>query len=577
MLSKKFKILLVQLPFPSFFIKKHWGNIPLAAGYLKSMAYKEGILNEVDIEILDEKSTNLSSDSRLIDLIISKSPDTLGFSLYNWNSIRSLFIAREVKKKLPNIKTVVGGSEVTLETKYILNNSVVDIGCLGEGECTFVEIIKGFLGGQDDYANIKGIFYRRDDKIIVTPPRESIKDLDVIPSPYILGFINPKDYGEAWLENMRGCPFKCTYCAHATRPLGYFSTERVYEELKVILKSGVDFVRFINGTFIFTPNFYKICEKIKEINTDNKLSFFAFSHAEHINEKIIDLLKECNFTLLEIGLQSANLATLETISRKGNLKKFTAGINLLKERKINFTVDVIIGLPNETLKDFKQTLRFLKDNKCKYITPLVLFLLPGTKLRKEAEKYGIKYQDKPPYLTIETPCITKGELKKAITMVRKKNLPFFHTSLASYCNIEYPLSQKKTINKSFKTKYSDKPINKVIVEVDSSYQSTDQLEQVAKRLSRIILQPFTVWFKTRNVKKDFALMKSFLLPIATSNPFLLWSIILETDNEFPISIVEWIRRNIPSNEKIFDFCQTRDAIEICIIFSWENNKKRNGG
>jgi len=572
MVNKKYKILLIQLPFPHFQIRKYWGNVPLAAGYLKSMAYKEGLLNKVDIEILSEKDTNLSSDSGLIDLIISKSPDILGFSLYNWNSIRSLFIAEEVKKKLPKIKIVVGGPEVTLETRYILDKPIVDIGCLGEGEFTFVEIIKSVLNGQNDYADIKGIFYKKLDKITVTPPREPNKDLDIIPSPYILGFINPKDYGEAWLENMRGCPFKCTYCAHATRPLGYFSTERIYEELKVILKSGVNFIHFVNGTFIFAPNFYKICEKIKEINSDKKISFFAFSYAEHINEKIADLLKECNFSSLEIGLQSVNLTTLETIDRKGNLKKFIRGINILRERKIYFTIDIIIGLPNETLKDFKQTLRFLKDNKCNEVTPLVLFLLPGTKLRKDAEKYGIKYQNKPPYLTIETPYISKDEIKEAITLVRGKPIPGFLGSLISYCNIEYPLSQKKNLE-NLKIKQLDNRINKVILELDSSYQSTDQLEQAGKKISRVIFQPFTVWFKTQNIEKDFALMKSFLLPIASSNPFLLCSIILETNNEFPISIIERIKRNISSREELFDFCQTYEAIEICIIFSWKNNKK----
>ncbi|MFA5013826.1 MAG: radical SAM protein [Candidatus Paceibacterota bacterium] len=571
-MKKKYKILLIQLPVPGFRIQKHWGNVPLAAGYLKSMAYKEGLLKKVDIEILSEQETNLSSDSALINLIISKSPDMLGFSLYMWNSIRSLFIAGKVKKNLPNIKIVMGGPEVTLETRHVLDDPAIDIGCLGEGEFTFIEIIKSVLNGQSDYANIKSVFYKKQGKNIVTPPREPTKDLDVIPSPYLLGFINPKDYGGAWLENVRGCPFKCAYCTFPKRPLGFFSTKRIYEELKVIRKSKVKHVHFVNGAF--APNFYEICEKIKKINKDKKICFYGFSYAEHLNERTADLLKECNFTGLDMGLQSVNVTALEAINRKNNLEKFVTGINLLRERNIEFVIDIIIGLPGDTLRGFKRTLKFLKDNKCNDIQQtFLLSLLPGAKLRGEAEKYGIKYQDTPPFFTIETPCFSKNDIKKAIILAAGKPRLSFPESLISHCNIQYPWLPQKAANNSFKIKYLNNPVNKVILELDSSRQKADQLKLIGKRLSRIVSQPFTVWFKTRNVEKDLVLMESFLSPIAASNPFLLWSIIVETDDDFSASIIKQIKKNIPTKEKINDNCRTYAGIQTCIIRSWRNNKK----
>ena len=55
--NRKYEILLIQLPPPEFEIKKYWGNVPFAAGYFKSMAYKERLLDKVNIEILGEKDT----------------------------------------------------------------------------------------------------------------------------------------------------------------------------------------------------------------------------------------------------------------------------------------------------------------------------------------------------------------------------------------------------------------------------------------------------------------------------------------------------------------------------------------
>ena len=84
------------MPLPTHSLRGDWwGNVPLAAGYLRAMCYKMGLLENVDMEILDERNSNLSGDARLVDVILAKSPHILGFSLYCWNLMRSLFIAKK--------------------------------------------------------------------------------------------------------------------------------------------------------------------------------------------------------------------------------------------------------------------------------------------------------------------------------------------------------------------------------------------------------------------------------------------------------------------------------------------------
>jgi radical SAM superfamily enzyme YgiQ (UPF0313 family) len=536
--NRTYKILLLQLPGAEFVLRGSY-SIPLAAGYLKAMAYKEGLLDQVDIEILDlDVNITLPGSARLIDLIISKSPEVLCLSLYSWNSIQSLFIAEEVKKKITNIKVIVGGPEVTLNTKYILNNRSIDIGCIGQGEFTFVEIVKNILNGKKDYANIKGIFYRKSGEIIITPPRQSIKELDQIPSPYILGFIKPKNYGSANIETYRGCFFKCSYCAHWIRNLGYFSANRICEELKVILRSGAKEVFIMDSAFVLTPNFNEICGKIKEINSEGKLKFFTNAFAEHINKERADLLKECNFKSLELGLQSINQLTLRNVNRPPlKIRKFLDGIKLLEERKIQYRVGVIIGLPNETIQDFKKTISFLRDRKIPIIFHL-LQVFPGTSLEKEATKYGIRYQKKPPYFIIETPYISKNEIEEAINLSGKFDLNFT-SSLISYSKPQYPQSQKnKACENFFKTKQLNNGINKVILKLNSFSQTADQLEMVGKRLSRVVSQEFAVWFKTRSVEKNLNLLQAFCLPIATVDPFLVWNITLESNEVFATEVIK---------------------------------------
>lgn len=563
------KVLLIQLPFPIFRSSKHWGNIPLAAGYLKAMAHKEGLLGKVEIEILGEKDTNLSSDACLVDLIAERRPDVLGFSLYSWNALRTLHIAREAKKKIPGLLVLAGGPEVTLETDYLLDDPAVDIGCLGEGELTFVNILGHLLEGRRDFGAIRGIFHREEGRIVTTAPQAMIEKLDDIPSPYLLGILDPREYGEAWLENMRGCPFKCTYCAHGTRPMGNFSAERIGEELRLVLESGVRKVRFVNGTLISSPNFRPIMDQIIEMNSDRRLQFFGFVYAEHVNERIADLLQQGTFQAFEIGLQSVNADTLKTVNRRAQLGRFLTGIRLLKERKFDVKVDIIIGLPEETLDDFKKTLEFLAEHRIGNIEPLVLFILPGTTLRRDAAKHGIKHQPLPPYLTIEAPYISQEEIEEAISLVKGKPRPETSPRLmVDSCFTEFPRRDGEHGESIFTCRSLDRKINTVVLELDGASQEPALLERLGRQLSRSPIQPLTAWFKTRTLENDMDLMAAFCRPIAEANPYLLWTIVLETDHPLTVSLVERIKQSIPMREVMFDFCRTAPPIEFCGIFPW---------
>jgi|GEM_PF-1344014 len=568
MSNKKYKILLIQLPAPEFSRVKRWGNVPLAAGYLKAMAYKEGLLNEADIEILGERHTNLLADSRLIDLIISKSPDMLGFSLYVWNSIRSLFIAREVKKKLPNLNIIVGGPEVTLESKYILENSIIDIGCIGEGEIAFVKVIKNIIEDKNSYANVEGIFYRKSKSLVFSPGSEIIKDLNEIPSPFALGFINPADYETLSYESIRGCPFKCSYCVTGLMPIRYFSKDRICEDLKVILKSGKREIRFVDSDFTFHPDLYKILKRIKGINSEKILNFSIFIHGGRIDRRMAGLLKECNFLDLEIGLQTIKPKTLDNIKRQPiNRQRFIKGLRLLEAKDISYSVDIMIGLPGDTIQDLKRLLRFIKRSKVISIIPFVLAVLPGTRLKKDAKRYGIRYQDKPPYLLIEADYISKDEIKEAVDLCVVKDIQAPENIFLSHCNFQNLKLQKK--RDLISSVFLPNSLTKAIIELNHSCQEDSQLRALGQRLNKRLYQPFTVWFKSQDIGRDLSLIKSFFSPLVNANPYLIWDVILEAETPPSLKIIENIKKNIRTRERILtNNCNAPAALNMLAVFSW---------
>lgn len=578
--NKTFKVLLVYLPLPQFLSEVKWGGTPLALGYLKAMAYKAGLLDKVAIEILSIKETNQSSDSKLIDLIISKSPDAIGFSLYMWNSVRSIFIMEEIKKRMPKTKIIVGGPEVALDSKYILNNPAIDIGCLGEGELVFIDILKNLFKDKDDYANTNGIFYRKSGKLIVNPSGESIRNLDEIPSPFELGYIDLQEYDMVTIEATRGCSFKCNYCVVGLRSMRHFSVKRVCNDIKIILGNGIKRIRFADSDFMANPDFHEICAKIIKINKNRRLQFSSFAHADSIDNKRIKLLKKCNFSFLEIGLQTINRVTLKNIQRAPlDTEKFISCLRSLEEKNIDYIIDVMIGLPVDTSRDIKKTLRFLKDNKINKVEPFLLSILPGTALRKEASKYGIKFQKKPPYFIIEAPYISKNEIKKLITPLVKdkrrprfRNLyPYFGEYLYNYCDINHSGLKKKNFGNFFENAHlTPRGIRRVIIELDD-YRQDDQLRIAGEKISRLIEQPFVFWFKTQDLEKSFSLVKSLILPIASANPFLIWNIVLEAGSHFSREMLEKIIKNIHTKEKISELLSAVKPLSICAIFPWQDD------
>jgi radical SAM superfamily enzyme YgiQ (UPF0313 family) len=565
-------LLFIQLPNPQFSAKKHWGNVPLAAGYLKSMAYKTGLLNKVDIEILDAKSTNLASDSRLIQIIEEKKLDIIGFSLYVWNSARSLYIAKEIKSKLSNVTIIVGGPEVTRDNDFILKNDAIDIGCIGEGENTFVGILMHLIERKNDLSEIPGLFFRKNKSIIFTSEPEPIHDLDTIPSPYLLGFINPKDYGFGWIETTRGCPFKCKYCAWKVRPKGSFSSERIIKELKVFRAQGIKFVKFLNSDTLTALHIDDLHKKIKLINKDNKLNLFGFMSAEQIDAKKAEMLKDIGFVCIGIGLQSTNPQTLKNLSRKQNLKKFINGCRLLMEKGIRLEMEFIIGLPYDHLQDFKNTFEFFKAHDLitrNKLTPFILLMLPGTVLREESNKYGIIYNPKPPYQILKTDYLSEEEIQTASNLSANEPLQ----SLLSIMPHVYGTkvrTKNKQINQIPDLIPTMHQINHVLIDIDASCQHQYELANTGKYFSANLNQPITFWFNIKKTAQSGTLIASFLEPIADKNPFLTSTIILAAESVFKPELIQKIT-DLPFTEKIVQGSLIGSGIRIGAIFPWKDS------
>jgi len=413
-------VLLVQLPIPPPGPEPVRGNVPLAAGYLKLYAEKQGLGEHYAIEIFPARLANDLSDLGLVAAILARDPWLVGFTCYLWNIDRTLWIAERIKQARPEVQIVLGGPEISADNAWVLDHPAVDFAAIGEGEQTFAALLAGLLEADQPKALIPGLHIRpamRPDGTLA--PREAplfrkpLADLNEISSPYLAGIIDAAEEEMLLLETIRGCIFKCKFCYYPKSydDLYFVSEEKIVANLRHAREHGAREVVLLDPTLNQRRDFAAFLRLLIRENPGKHFNFFGELRAEGLNAEIAALLHEANFTEVEIGLQSIDPLAMDLMDRKNNLKAFERGIRAMLEVGIKVKVDLIIGLPGDTVESVRRGIRYLRDTGL-YTSMQVfnLAILPGTAFRHEAEELGLVFQPRPPYYVLKTPTMTLEQM-----------------------------------------------------------------------------------------------------------------------------------------------------------------------
>lgn len=340
-------------------------------------------------------------------------PDVLCFSCYIWNLNYVEELIREFHKLKPDIPIWVGGPEVSYETDTFLREHPEVTGVMiGEGEETFLKLCECY-GTNAKIGQIEGIAYRKDGKIRFTP---SGGPVDMNKIPFCYGSIRDFRNRIIYYESSRGCPFRCSYCLSSVdRQLRFRDTERVKKELAFFLEKEVPQVKFVDRTFNCNHiHAVEIWQFIKE--HDNGITNFHFEiSADLLTDEEIALIGSMRPGLiqLEIGVQSANDATIKEIRRTmrlERLKEVVAKIQLADN--IHEHLDLIAGLPYEDYDTFAKSFDEIYALKPNQLQLGFLKVLKGSYMYEHAKDYGMIYHTRPPYEIMSTAWLDYSEVLK---------------------------------------------------------------------------------------------------------------------------------------------------------------------
>ena len=361
-------------------------------------AYAKG---QYDVSIVEATINQKVAD--IVECVKAHKPDFLGISTYIWNARLLPELLSELRKYLPNLIITLGGPEASHNAEHWLNNGADYIIC-GEGEHQLPLLLDNL---SDDNIGTERVIHAGDGCAVS-------QQLGDFVDPYTDKYFSALTGRLSYIETSRGCPFRCAFCLSGDSQLKFFPMDIVKRQIQKLANSDTKTIKFVDRTFNCNASWaYEIFEYI--MGLDCQCLFHFEVAADLFDEKTLELLSIAPLGLFqfEIGLQSFYEPALDASSRQTNLEKAVDNIKkLLQFSNMHIHVDLIAGLPYETLKEFKNSFNRAYSLHAHVLQLGFLKLLHGSELRKNATSLGIEYSETPPYEIVRSKWLSSEDLQE---------------------------------------------------------------------------------------------------------------------------------------------------------------------
>jgi anaerobic magnesium-protoporphyrin IX monomethyl ester cyclase len=371
------------------------GIIPLGLASISAYLKKYG--DDIKVTFLDANCQDIYKDFKITDVVAITAVT---------QDIENAIAFAKFVKSYRSIPVILGG--VHISTYRVLPESF-DVGVIGEGEETMLELLQAPDFSISTLARIKGICYNNSiGKTHLTEPRPLIDNLDAIPLPdrdmaNMEHYMQPQQIIPYYIGRSltmitsRGCPFNCVFCSTKIhwQKFRAFSAEHVIEEIELMInKYNVEIIHIFDDLFITDKKrLEKIHDYIVEKGINKKVKFMCLVRADMVDDKTMQMLKDMNVVVTGIGMESGCPRTLEYLKRRTTtIEKNRAAIELSNKYGIPTMGSFMIGNPGETKEELLQTLKFIHEYRYSpYLSPVsyMAMAFPGTEFWKYAIEKGL--------------------------------------------------------------------------------------------------------------------------------------------------------------------------------------------
>ena len=436
------KILLVNPPFYRLLGSHYNANslgIAGIASYLNqhghdAWLYNADFLNEVDYASLREifdgfkdytqffKNENDPIWEEVAEKIIQSDANWIGYTSYTANITAIDIISRKVKSRKPAIKQIIGGVHATLDHNVLDKLPSIDFSIQREGEQAMLELVEG-----KSPKDIVGVV-SREGMGLCNNGDAAVLPIDELPFPERDKFYGLNDEEKhmvdvSYICSIRGCPYRCNYCAspfHWKRDkTQYRSPESVIKEMKLLKENywsrykEYDYsasanigkkssLKIVDNTIVyFVDDVFTIkrprVKQILRMMIDQNLgmNWKCEARTDHLDEEICELMAQAGCVRVKLGFESGSDKVLKDIQKDETKEDMRIGAKMLKDAGVPFTAYFMAGFPTETDDDLKETIKFAQEIDADYYSLSVLAPYYGTKMYYDLIEKGVALDKKP--------------------------------------------------------------------------------------------------------------------------------------------------------------------------------------
>ena len=357
-------------------MERYTRQIAMPLGLLSIASYLQA--NGHTVKILDHtlRATNFKKELEAFQ------PDIVGVSLL---SIKSFSDASKIsmQAKKFGVPVIWGGIFASLDPAFIFSNIDIDFVSISEGEATWLDVMNTLAVG-GDLKKIPGLCYAENGKVIYTEQRPFI-DLSILPpmdftlvdvEKYLGGMYGCKKTAALYMA--KGCIGNCAFCYNKTfhrqcyrmRPVETFLQEVKY----LIEHHGVDCIYFADELWCRSREemLYQ-CEAFKNSGLDFKWG--VQTRIGIFEKEDFKIMKDAGCLWVDFGVESGSPTTLKRIRKGIPYDKIQQTFLDCSEAGIISLANFIIGFPDETEEQLRETVRMARTIAATQKT--FFFFMPG--------------------------------------------------------------------------------------------------------------------------------------------------------------------------------------------------------
>jgi radical SAM superfamily enzyme YgiQ (UPF0313 family) len=315
---------------------------------------------EWDVTLVDDAVEEVDFDAPV---------DVVAITARMVTSLRAYELADKFRER--GVTVLMGGPHATFYSDEMAQHA--DGVCIGEAEEIFPQMLEDAAAGRLQQ------FYRRD----------TVASMKGMPTPR-WDLLHPENYvfySPVVIQQSRGCPYTCDFCAERRLNGDYGYRDRPAEEIvEEIKKSGKRHVFFAASQFV---GHKKRTMELLEALIPLKIRWSAlFSPRFGLDGEFLDLAQRSGLLHVNMGIESISQVTLQSMHKEFNKSNsYEEMIDNLNKRNISFSFNFVFGTDTDDESVFPATLKFLQEHKVPAAYFNVLVPLRGAPLydRMKAE------------------------------------------------------------------------------------------------------------------------------------------------------------------------------------------------